>query len=48
LQRLNVEYAIVKLAFGALITVNTLSFTKHLSRHDESPNYPPHAVTKTL
>src|SRR5690349_6510843 len=41
LQCLNVECAVVELAFGALIPVNTLSFAKHLSRHDESPPSPP-------
>jgi hypothetical protein len=39
LQRLNVKRAIVKLTLNALIPVNTLSFTKHLSTHDESPRF---------
>ena len=39
LQRLHIKRAIVKLALDALIPVNTLSFTKHLSTHDESPRF---------
>lgn len=41
LQRLDVKYAVVEIAVSTVITVNTLSFTKHLFRHDESPAFPP-------
>ena len=48
LQCLNVEYAVVEFALSALIPVNTLSLTKHLSRHDESPLFSASRGSKTL
>lgn len=42
LQRLNVKYAIVKLAFSAFVPVNTLPLTKQLSRHINYPSFSAH------
>ena len=39
LQRANVKDAVVKLALGAVVTMNTHPFTKHLFGHDESPRF---------
>lgn len=39
LQRLNVKYAIVKIAFGTFVPVNTLPLTKQLSRHKKHPSF---------
>lgn len=37
LQCLDIKNAIIKIARGALVPMNTLPLTKHLSSHDESP-----------
>src|SRR5688572_15284475 len=47
LQSLEVKCAIVKLAFGSFLAVYTLPLPKHLSRHDESPHFPPHSRGNT-
>jgi hypothetical protein len=35
LQCLNVKNAIIEIAFGSLVSMNTLPLTKHLSSHDD-------------
>src|SRR5690349_24849695 len=39
LQRANVEDAVVKVAVGAIVTMNTLPLTKHLFGHYRSPAF---------